>query len=196
MKQAIGRVTGKEYKKNKDGTQIKLLLQVEVTSPEDIQTVELMSQTGEASKPPNDSKVVIVSIGEANKIAIASADAIEHNLEDGEKIIYSTSADGKTLKASTHYKNDGNIITNNGACIITAKPNGKVEIINSGITEITSAKTIFNNEVEIKDKLTVTGTIDSGYQINCPKIVINGQDYVDHEHTGSTTGPDNTGPVA
>lgn len=84
-----GRVRGREIKKNRDGLIDKILLQVELTSPDDIQTVEWINHDGEDSSPPDNSLVVVVAISNSYKIAIACDDGILAESEPGEKILYS-----------------------------------------------------------------------------------------------------------
>lgn len=88
---ASGRVTGREIKTNMDGQTAKMILQVEITDPEDIQTIELMRQAGEDTNPPNDSRVIILSVG-SYRVAVASDDGIVPTMGAGEKKLYSTSA--------------------------------------------------------------------------------------------------------
>lgn len=193
-----GRVTGRQFKKNKDGTKSVLLMQVELTDPADIQTIELMSQTGEESNPPTGSKVTVLPIGQAFKLAIASDDQIEPEVAPGEKKIYSTDETGATVKASVYLKNDGTIIADNVGVTITATPGGVLSIVTSGNTEITSAKTVINNDVEINGKLSVidggnTLTMDSTGMDMGPGVitgtnVFNGADSDAHRHD-TTTNP-------
>lgn len=110
-KALIGKVTGRTITTNKDGPNNKIMLQVEITDPDDIQTIEFMNQAGEDTNPPNDTNVIILSIGEAWKIAIASDDNIEPSMDIGEKKLYSTS-DG-SIQGFINILNDG-IIEING----------------------------------------------------------------------------------
>jgi phage gp45-like len=193
-----GIVTGKQTAKNKDGTKNVLLLQVEMADPEDVQTVELMSQTGENSNPPVGSRVVVVGAGHAFKIAIASDDSIVPTTADGEKIIYSTNEAGTAVVSSVYLKNDGTIIANNGAVTITAEPGGLLSIVTSGNTEITSTKTIINNDVDINGKVNINdgGNIMSmggagmnmGTGVITGSNVFNGADSNAHRHD-TTTNP-------
>ncbi len=95
----VGTVTGREITTNIDGTQLAMMLQVEITSPEDIQTVEVIGRAGENSNPPDGSTVVIVKIGNAWKIAVAVDDGIapDASLTPGEKKVYSS--DGGVIKS-------------------------------------------------------------------------------------------------
>ncbi len=191
-----GIVTGKRIGKNKDGTKEVLLLQVEMADPEDIQTVELMSQTGENSNPPVGSRVLVVGAGPAFKLAIASDDSIVSATADGEKIIYSTSADGKTVASSVYLKNDGTIIAKNGTVTITADAAGKLTAVTDGNTEITSAKTIINNDVDINGVLNINfggntmsmggATFNMGNATISGTNVYNGATSEGHRHDTST----------
>lgn len=144
-----GKIINREVKKNRDGTKNVLLLQVEITDPEDIQTVELMSQTGEENNPPSNSKATMVQVGDAWKIAVSTDDQIEPITDPGEKRLYSTNTEGDTVLAEQRFYNDGKIIISNNEVTITAFSNGLTTIHTSGNLEITSAKTIINNDVEI-----------------------------------------------
>jgi len=115
----VGTVTGREIKPNIDGTQDVMILQVEITDPEDIQTVEVIANAGEDNNPPDDSTVVIARVGDAWKIAVAINDGItpDDSLTPGEKKIYSS--DGGIIKSFiTWLKNKlvlrGDVIEVNG----------------------------------------------------------------------------------
>lgn len=90
---AIGRILSSEIQTNRDGTRRVRVLQVEVTDPDDIQTVEYMQQSGEDTGPLPGQRVLIDSVGEAYKISTASEDNIEPEVAPGEKKIYSVSDD-------------------------------------------------------------------------------------------------------
>lgn len=96
--------------KNRDGENNVLLLKVELTDPDDMQTAQLITQAGEDNNPPKESRVVIFSIGNAWKVAIAVDDGIEPQVEQGERKIYSS--DAGQIKAFIHFKKNGDIIIN------------------------------------------------------------------------------------
>jgi len=122
-----GRVTGGEIKKNKDGEKNVLILQVEITEPDDVQSIQLMKQAGEDTNPPDGSTVTILSIGNAFKIAVASDDGIEPSMSKGEKKIYS-SADG-TIQAFIDLLASGDIeLDAAGAANIKILENGDIEL--------------------------------------------------------------------
>jgi phage gp45-like len=102
-----GIVRGREITKNKDGTTNKILLQVELTSPDDIQTVEYINHDGEDSSPPDGSLVVVLAISQGYKIAIACDDGILAESVPGEKILYSQLNGEK--RTSIIMKTDGSL---------------------------------------------------------------------------------------
>lgn len=97
----IGRVTGSEIAKNKDGDLPVRLLQVEISGPEDLQTVELCLQAGETCNPPIDSNVCILEAGKSWLFAIAIDDGIEPNpdIAKGEREIYGSENGIRTSNA-------------------------------------------------------------------------------------------------
>jgi len=106
----IGTVKGFEIGKNRDGTKNVLLLQVEMSDPDDIQTVEYFSGAGDDTIPPEGSLVTILSVGSAWKIAIASNDNIAPTMDEGERKIYSSS--GGAIKAFINFLKDGTLEIN------------------------------------------------------------------------------------
>lgn len=86
-----GIVTGREFKKNRDSGNDRLLLQVQITDADDVHTVEYMSPPGEDSNPPDGAKVLIIDVGRAYKIAIAADDNVSPSMAEGEKKLYSIS---------------------------------------------------------------------------------------------------------
>lgn len=105
IKNRIGKVTGREVIKNRDGKNDRLMLQVEITDKDDIQTVELRNQYGEDNNPVNGSQVIIIDIGTAFKLAIAAEDGITPSMNPGEKKIYSVS--GGAIAAFINFLADG-----------------------------------------------------------------------------------------
>lgn len=86
-----GIVRGYEVKKNRDGSQNVLMLQVEISGPDDNQSVEYMSHAGDDHIPPIGSVVTILTAGKSWKIAIASNDTIDFDssLKEGDRKLYS-----------------------------------------------------------------------------------------------------------
>lgn len=109
----IGRVTGSEIRKNRDGDKKVVLLQVEVTDPDDVQTIELMNKAGVNSNPVDDARVFIAQAGSAFKIALAVDDGIEPDAARGDYEIYSSDGNG-IKKASARCNADGILVLNFG----------------------------------------------------------------------------------
>mgnify|MGYP000156228814 CR=1 FL=1 len=107
-----GIVTNSKYEKNRDGSRDVLMLQVRLTSKEDVQSVEFFQGQGDAYRPENGSKVLVIDNGPAYKIAIAVDDMFAMALEVGERAIASV-VDGQ-LKASVLCKADGDLVLNGG----------------------------------------------------------------------------------
>ncbi len=112
MKIQTGIIKGRETKTNRDGVRDVLLLQVELTDKDDVQTVELMQGAGDQYNPENGSKVLVVSDGPAYKIAIAVDDMTAIALDIGERAIRSVL--GGEVKSSVSCKTDGNLVLNEG----------------------------------------------------------------------------------
>lgn len=109
----IGTVTGREVKKNRDGSNDRLMLQVEITDSDDIQTVELRNTSGEDNNPVNGLQVLILDVGSAFKLAIATDDGITPSMLPGEKKIYSI--DAGTISAFINFFLGGIIEINGNA---------------------------------------------------------------------------------
>lgn len=90
----VGVITGRTVKTNKDGKNPRLLLQVQMSNKDDVQTVEYVPQPGQDENPTNGSKVFIIQISESYKIAIGVDDGIEPGAATGEKWLYSLDDDG------------------------------------------------------------------------------------------------------
>ena len=213
---ASGKVTGRRVGKNKDAAHSVLLLQAEITDPADIQTIELMSHAGEECNPPNGSKLTILSIGKAWRVAVGSDDRITPVAGVGEKRVYSTDSDGAAVVGQMHLHNDGQIevknnnasidiaadgqitVTNPGATIAISAA-GVVSITAAGQTQITSAQTVINNSVQVNGTITATGAIStSGASmangvLTVSEANINGLNHSTHQH--NETGTITEGPV-
>ena len=112
---SLGLVTGSEIKKNKDADEKSLLLKVELTDPEDIQTIEFFMGCGEDCNPPDGSRITFIKAGNSYKIAVALDDGSEpdSSLEKGEREIYSTD-NGGARKATHRLKKDSTHVFNGG----------------------------------------------------------------------------------
>jgi hypothetical protein len=109
-----GRVTGFQIGKNREGEVDCLLLQVEVSEPDDIQTVELYGSGGRDYNPPTNSTVVVIPIHQALQIAVAVNDGIVPESEPGEVELYSVDGYAGSKKAKLKLFVDGICKINNG----------------------------------------------------------------------------------
>lgn len=112
MRLQTGIVKGRKTAPNRDGGRDVLLLQVELTAKNDVQTVELLQGAGDQSNPENGSKVLVISNGAAYKIAIAIDDLVALSIEVGERAIRAVL--GGVVKSSILCKVDGNLVLNEG----------------------------------------------------------------------------------
>ena len=89
-----GKITGRTITTNRDGTNQRVMLQVQMTNPDDIQTVEYVSLPGQDENPIDGSRVFIIEVGESYLIAIAVDDGVTPAMATGEKRAYSVSDAG------------------------------------------------------------------------------------------------------
>jgi hypothetical protein len=162
-----GKIAGSSIGKNRDETKNSRLLQVELTDPADVQTVELISRSGEENNPPLGGRVIVAQVGSAWKIALADDDAVEPSAAAGEKYLYSTNETGTQVKAEIKLLNTGGVLIDNGETQVELDASGNVNLTNSGDLTLTSNNTVINNNVTIIGNLIVTGTI-SGASISTP----------------------------
>ena len=84
-----GIITGRTVTKNRDGQNDRLMLQVRISNPDDIQTVEYVTVPGQDENPIDGSKVYIFEVGSSYKIGIGIDEGITPEMETGEKRLYS-----------------------------------------------------------------------------------------------------------
>lgn len=139
----IGIVTGREIVENKDGEQKSLMLQLELSEEDDIQTVELINLAGEDNNPANESTVVVIKISESYKVGIAANDGIESTVDPGERKIYSYLAG--VIKSFAYFKKDGTLEINGNTDFAVAFDDLKVAFdqlksqVTSNLTAISTA---------------------------------------------------------
>jgi hypothetical protein len=113
---ANGEVKDLEIEKNRDGEEKVVILQVELFDPDNVESVELYRSSGEDVRPPDSTKVAVINIGEAWKLAVACNDNVEpdDSLEKGEKKVYSSAKESgkQVVKAFIEYKKDGKLRMN------------------------------------------------------------------------------------
>lgn len=89
-----GIITGRTITTNRDGSGDRVMLQVQITNSDDIQTVEYVSLPGQDENPINGSRVYIIEVSDSYKIGIAVDDGVTPAMETGEKRLYSLSDAG------------------------------------------------------------------------------------------------------
>ncbi len=129
----------------------------------DQRTVQNFGPCNEDFAPPENVKTLNIPLGRGRGFLISAA---YHNQNivpvavHGERRIYSTNQAGDAVMAEVFLKQDGTILVKNAKVTITADPSGLLEIETDGNTEITSAKTIINNDVNIIGDVDITGKLD------------------------------------
>ncbi|MCK5611181.1 hypothetical protein KAR91_55420 [Candidatus Pacearchaeota archaeon] len=135
----------------------------------DQRTVQIFGPCNEDFAPPENCKTFDIQVGRDRGFLVSTAyhnQLIAPVAVHGERRIYSTNQAGSLVKAEVFLKQDGTILIDNGGVTITAHPSGLLEIETSGNTEITSAKTIINNDVEIGGDIDMTGIIKGANVFN------------------------------
>jgi hypothetical protein len=108
----VGEITGSSVRVNKDGVKPVRLLQVVVSDPEDVQTVELIRQAGEDYNPPKGSRVIILDLGSAWQVGVAVDDGITPEVDEGERELFSSV--GGVKKAKFKLNKEGELVLNDG----------------------------------------------------------------------------------
>ena len=111
---AIGTVRGSEITKNKDSDENSRILQVELTNSEDLQSIQQISESGEDSNPQPGSRVIVLDLGPAYRVAIATDDGVEPTVDEGEKELYSYNS-SLAKQAFMKFLVDGSIELNGDA---------------------------------------------------------------------------------
>lgn len=156
----LGIVTGSEKKKNRDGSIAAVLLQVQMSAVEDVQTVQYMPSSGEDSPPQEGDKVVVLELGTAFKLAVGVQDAIAPAINPGERKVYSRSDAGAIaafmllansgdiefggVKFTVNATGDITLDAGGGAATITIQTDGTIEIANAAGFIILASSGIVN----------------------------------------------------
>lgn len=109
----IGTVRGDAVKVNRDGGVTVRMLDVELTSPTDVQSCQLAAPIGVDAVPMDGDKVLVVRAGRAWPIAIPIEDGQTPDRVDGEIRLYSRKEDGTasavvTMRVSGDVEINGN----------------------------------------------------------------------------------------
>lgn len=103
-----GVVKGTAVKANRDGGASVRMLDLELTSPEDVQSTQLVRLGGVDCHPVDGDKVIVFQVGTAWKLGVLLDDGIAPASAAGELWIYSRETDG-TLSATIKLKNNGTV---------------------------------------------------------------------------------------
>lgn len=126
------------------------LLNVMITDERDVQTVQLIGQTGEENNPPDGSQVAVLALGESLKVAVASTDTVAPVMAPGGKRLYASAAGevvaeirleptGRvTITAAqidlhAHVKTSGHVEVGTGANGVFTDSTGKIVTVQNGI---------------------------------------------------------------
>jgi hypothetical protein len=109
-----GIVTGQEIRKNRDSEINVRMLQVQISNPQDIQSVEYVPLAGDDNPPQNGDTVFILSFGQSYKCAIGVRDAIVASMSAGERKLYSRDSNGD-IAAFINLLAGGNVELNGNA---------------------------------------------------------------------------------
>ena len=178
----IGKVRGCEIKQNRDGPDNVLLLQVEVSDPDDIQTIEWYQASGQDSNPPINSLVAFIPGGMAWQIALGANDNIEPESEPGDYKIYSSLSG--VIKAFLKLLNTG--LARLEATIIEIISSGDIEITATGKTEINGSTVDLNGNTDFAVRFSVLQIAFNQFKA----------DYALHVHGGVTAGGASTGTTS
>lgn len=147
----IGTVKGEEITVNKDGEDNVRLLQVELSNPDDLQTIEQMRQPGDDSPPQPGARVLVVDLGPSYRVAIAFDDGVEPSALPGEKYMYSHD-DTYAVQASIYLEVDGTITISNSNGTIAIDASGNISLASgSGSASLTNS----TGQWKVNDNFTV-----------------------------------------
>lgn len=90
----IGTVTGRTVTRNRDSATDRLMLQVQLTNADDIQTVEYVPMPGTDANPINGTRVYIFEVSASYKIAIGAVPTVTPSSDTGENFLLSTDDSG------------------------------------------------------------------------------------------------------
>jgi len=105
----IGIVKETTISTNRSGGVPVRLATVELTDPQDLQTIQIYTKNGEDYNPAPGSKIAVLYAGRAWGIGIAIDDEILPEAEPGEKYIYALDPTGSAIVASIKLLNTGSV---------------------------------------------------------------------------------------
>lgn len=192
----IGTVTGRKIAINRDGDVPGRILQAVTTSIRDVQNVQTC-QNGDEYNPANGTTLIIVSAGEAYKIAVAGDDGIAPVMEPGGHRVYATDPTGANVMAEAQLHPDGKIELLNAKVTMTMLPDGKVTVENGagsftmnsdGSFIFAGISSHFDHPVTMASTLAVTTSVTAPLIAGTADVTFAGKSAKDHTHTTTTTG--------
>jgi hypothetical protein len=108
----MGKIVGTEVAQNTEGDNDVRLVTIEITDPDDLQTVENFLAGGIDYNPANDVVALVDDAGDSYKIVAGFDDGITPSVDRGEIEIYSTESDGSAKSARVKCVNDGTVELN------------------------------------------------------------------------------------
>jgi len=136
------------------------LLQTLLSSSDDVQTVQLITQAGDDLNPPIGSLLAVVPFGRSWKVALGSYDGITPETMPGEREIYS-SVDG-IKKAKIRCTRAGKIAMQNDSESLYAILSDLISVIDGIKTELASHK----HTIAAPGASTETGLTDVEYVVS------------------------------
>ena len=152
----------------------------------DQRTVQIFGPCNEDFAPPENCKTLNIPLGRGRGFLISAA---YHNQNiapvavHGERRIYSTNQAGTGVMAEVFLKQDGTILIRNATITITVNSSGLLEIETTGNTEITSAKSIINNDVDIIGTLNASVSVVSPTVAAATSLTVDSKEMDDHRHS-------------
>jgi len=133
-----GIVKDYEIGPNADGEENVVKLTCQITSEDDVQTVEYITGSQTDAIPEIGSAVYLFDVNgnPANKVAIAIDNNIESDVENGEKKIYSQ--ENQVIKSFIYLKKDGTIDIN-GSADFAVRYNALNTVLQQLVTDINAA---------------------------------------------------------
>lgn len=109
----LGIIKGREITSNRDGSDNKVMMQVEMLDGE-VRTIELMCNANEDFNPATGCRIFVIEYDEGYQLGIAATDDLNPESEPGEKEIYSTDNPVTQKLAKIKLNKDSEIVLNDG----------------------------------------------------------------------------------
>jgi hypothetical protein len=198
----VGIVTGRETAVNREhGGPAVRLLQVQITDPNDVQTVQLVGQAGEENNPPNGTLVLVLPGGQAFKLSVGTSDWVVPIMAVGGKRIYAVDPATGSVACDAQFKPDGTIALAGPVASATLDPDGTVTIDN-GAASITmnpdgtftfhGVSSTFDHPITAP-AMTLTAAGGGTGMLTAVNATLSSKPMLTHKHGGVQTGTGQTG---